>query len=309
MSIEDLLMSFKSLLRRRRSHPAEVLLEVGALAAEAIVFLNRSASVAPIRWRGSGDKSYSVFVRLDDERRWTRPLNNDLFTRDHAVFGREFQRLATSIARNQSQLVVSDITPSEIDRSVYTAAMAFAATADLFNPSRQLGGTFFEMIVGPTIAMLTGRKETGDVSIGIPGEEWETVKVDLTFHSADGPSLAVPTKISTRERISQAFVHARILDAAFPGQYKTILCIVNETNAFHVEGEVKGIASLYLRETLVPGTIALYQKYVAGLDGLYYLDPPEPYLAGRHPGLPPVRPFSSLLLGDLRQLLEVGGDE
>jgi hypothetical protein len=311
VSARDLLASFDSLRRRRRSNPAEVLLEVGALAAEAIALLNRSTSVIPIRWQGSGDKEYSVFVRLDDENRWSRPLNDDLFIRDHAVFGRDFQRLATSIARNQGKLVVPDLTPEEINRSVYTSVMAFAAAADLFNPSRGLGGTFFEMVVGPTLAMLTGRTETGDVSIAVPGEEsGERVKVDLTFHSTVGdPSLAVPTKISTRERISQAFVHARILEVAYPGRYKTILCIVNETNAFHDRGKIKNISSLFLRETLVPRTIALYQRYLTRLDGLYYLDPPEPYLAGLHPGLPPVRLFSSLLLGDLRRLLEISGEK
>ena len=79
---------------------------------------------------------------------------------------------------------------------VYTTVMSFAVLVDLYNPSRGMGGTFFEMIVGPLISLLTGRTETGDVRLPVPGQADEVIKVDLTFHDPEGGrSLAVPTKI------------------------------------------------------------------------------------------------------------------
>jgi hypothetical protein len=54
-----------------------------------------------------------------------------------------------------------------------------------------------------------------------------------------------------------------------------------------------------LKETLVPGTIALYQKYISHIDGIYYLDPPARYLNGSGRGLPKIGTVGSLLTEDL----------
>ncbi len=306
MAIEDLLDAFTDLKQLRRTNPDQVLLKLGAFGAEALAILAHKTSSHRIAWEGAGQKDYKVFSDVGDHASWSRAVNTSLFIEDVATFGTIFQQFATRVIDDRGKLRVEGLTADQIDMSVYTTVMSFAVLVDIYQPSRGLGGTFFEMIVGPLISLLTGRIETGDVVLPVPGrEETETVKVDLTFHDPQGGvSLAVPTKISTRERISQAFVHARILETARPGSYRNILCVVNENNAFTYKGRSRGTPSnVYLRDTLVPGTIALYQRYVASLDGFYYLDPPEQYLAGQRAGLPPVKRFSSLLLGDLEKLL------
>jgi hypothetical protein len=114
--------------------------------------------------------------------------------------------------------------------------------------------------------------------------------------------LAVPTKLSTRERIVQAYAHQRILDQASPGRYRTILCACNENNMIAPKRKRTATTAL-VSDTLVPWTIAVYQQYVARLEALYYLDPPQQYVDGRYQGLPPVRTFGQLLTGDARTLL------
>jgi len=208
--------------------------------------------------------------------------------------------------------------------------------------NRGAPGALFEIAVGAAIALLTGRAEHSQVVLKAPesdeevvvksdektveepppgdepgaqmaadGEEDEEekegqakVKTDRCF-PGDPTSLIVALKISTRERISQVSVQQLILDKLRPGAFRSILCACNENNVFGPKGlrkEEKTYDKCWLGDTLVPGTIALYHRHVAPFAGIYYLDPPEPYLSGRYRGFPPVKRFRDLLTADLPML-------
>ncbi|WP_425992189.1 hypothetical protein, partial [Brevundimonas sp. TWP2-3-2] len=84
-------------------------------------------------------------------------------------------------------------------------------------------------------------------------------------------SIVVPLKITTRERIVQPFAHQRILDGRFgAGRYRSMILCVSETQLDAKTSTVKQIC--------VPGTIKLFQRYLASVEGLYYADPPARYL-------------------------------
>ena len=294
--------------QRRTLLPDQVLSDVGSFAKEAHSVLLTLAEPHSVAWQGQGDKSYRVYTEIGHSRTWSRAVNEDLFIESHADFVNAWDAFEAACNDAADRLSLSGYPPYEVDRVLYTAVMSWAVGVDLFKPSRGLGGTYFEMLVGPVVSLLSGLPETGDVTIRLPdGLGTEVVKVDLTFHNEErGRSLAIPTKISTRERVSQPYVHARILEAAFPGRYATVLCVVNENNAFHERGTpvaLRSVHSLYLSDTLVPGTIALYQKYIAGLAGLYYLDPPYRYVNDTPAGFPNVGTLGEMLVEDLPGLL------
>ena len=108
----------------------------------------------------------------------------------------------------------------------------------------------------------------------------------------------IPTKISSRERISQAYVHQRILDADGSRAFRSVLCIANENNM----AGGRSLETAYLKDTLVPDTIVQYEAFIAKLAGLYYLDPPAGYLPPP-PLFPSVRQFHTLLTADLPRLV------
>lgn len=112
---------------------------------------------------------------------------------------------------------------------------------------------------------------------------------------AGGPALVVPTKLSTRERIVQAYAHQCILNRAAADKYRTILCACNENNLMKPSGQAKQLSNISVTDTLVPRTIVLYQLYVAEISGIYYLDPPPSYLERRWPHFPHVATFGTLL--------------
>lgn len=295
MSINELLTDFETLKKIRRSSSVGLLEQLGDFSNASLRVLHKEADTHPIPWKGKGDKRYSVFTPKGKLSPISRAVRHDYFIYDVDEFRRQWDVMLEHFHDGLGTGRLIGLQSQQVNSICYTAVMSWAAAVDLFNRSQGLGGTYFEILTGALVSGLSGRPVGGDIMLPLPGGKRETIKVDLTFEAADDrPCLVIPTKISTRERISQAYVHARILETARPGGYRTILCVANETNSFKEKGQDSRIG-VYLKETLVPGTIALYQKYIAHLDGLYYLDPPQPYLVGEKPGLPPVRTFGDLL--------------
>lgn len=147
-------------------------------------------------------------------------------------------------------------------------------------------------------------EERGSVDDTDEEEDPAVVKTDRCFRS-EPVSLIVALKISTRERISQVSVQQLILDKIKPGAFRSILCACNENNVFGPKNLTKAQKTYdicWLKDTLVPRTIALYHRYVARFAGIYYLDPPHSYLSGVYRGLPPIKRFRDLLTTDLPML-------
>lgn len=304
---------FDQLKRLRKTDPQAALRAVGAFGAGAVDILAEHTTLSPFAWRGLGSKQYAVAALPGSQVQFSRAINERLFLSDPAEFRQVWGRFEKALAGSAGSRRLTGIEDDLIDQAVYTAVVGYAAAVDLFNPGDRGGpGSFFEMITGPAISLLTGRAEGAAVTVPVRETgEIERITTDLSFVGADGePVLVVPTKISTRERISQAYVHQRILDAVHEAGgplYRSVLAIANENNTMfppRTNRAEKTIAAGWTQETLVPGTIVLYHKYVAKLDGLYYLDPPHRYVTNPPASFPTVRPFSALLTQDLEVLLQ-----
>lgn len=311
MRMRDLRKDFQSLRRSRRGHPEEFLKLAGEFAVKSLKLLRKNCERHSIEFRGAGAKSYEIFVSSGTKRPFSRPLNTALFQPDPQEFEKLWERFTEALVRGREAgtHLIEGILGDEVDRIFYTAVIGYAAAVDLYKTGdKSTPGTFFEMIVGAAISLLTGYKEEGHIGLPVPTGGEEKVTTDLSFHPEDAPvSLAIATKITTRERVQQAFVHQQILETARPGKYRSILCICSENNVAApsgVDADERTYDICWVNDTLVPGTIALYQNYLSPLEGFYYVDPPEPYLAGSYEGLPSVCRFSSLLMKDLPRLIQ-----
>lgn len=285
------------------------LVGVGQAAGKCVELLAEAAKPYPIGWQGEGSKEYVAFSSPNDLSRYSRPVRSDLFISDAASFAYAWTELVEAIeaARGKGRLAPS--MSSNIDRSFYTAIIGFAAAHEIAGSTDRGGpGTFYEMAVGPAVSLLADLPETGSISLPVPDvpDAVETLPTDLSFIPPDERAtvLVLPTKISTRERISQAYVHQAILEKAYEKRtYRSALCIGSETNMFLPRGADRKVTNVFARDTLVPNTIVLYQRYIAQLAGLYYLDPPARYVDSEIKGFPSVKHFAGLLTGDLPRLL------
>ena len=119
----------------------------------------------------------------------------------------------------------------------------------------------------------------------------ESVSTDIVFQKGtEQAGLVIPAKITTRERIVQVYAHQRILDSVYPGAYKTTLIAVSETQR-QARGGVNDIC--------VPGTLKLFQRHLAPISGIYYIDPPARYLSPDLTRIVKVSDLQTLLREDL----------
>jgi hypothetical protein len=82
----------------------------------------------------------------------------------------------------------------------------------------------------------------------------------------------LPVKMSTRERVVQAWAHQRLLDAAYGSNaYRGIMVLFSETKL--------DSRSLEVVEICVPDQWLAYQSLLAHMDRIYYFDVPGRYEA------------------------------
>ncbi len=295
----------------RRTDPAKSLEACAKVSVCASEIVESSLTTHPIEWDGAGEKDFVVLTETGTEQPFSRGLNLGLWIEDSELVRQGWERFSAALfeARSSGSASLTGFTRDEVDRLLYTAVVGFGAVNDIIRGGNRGGpGSYFEMVMGPTLELLTGRKEQGGPTLPIPGSDLtETIPIDITFPGAsDDTSLAVPTKISTRERISQAYVHQRMLEVLQPGRWRTILCVANENNRLRQKGagSTATPSGHRLVDTLVPGTIVQYRRYISTISTIYYLDPPQPYLQRTDSDFPSVKRISSLLFGDLVSLLE-----
>jgi hypothetical protein len=153
--------------------------------------------------------------------------------------------------------------------------------------------------------------DVGANANGGPIEDKAVIQTDRWF-PGNPKKLVVAMKISSRERISQVSVQQLLLERIAPGQFRSILCACNENNVMCQKGTDKADRTpekCWLVDTLVPRTISLYHRFIAEFKGLYYLDPPTPYVDGTYAAeqaankFPAVKPLHQLFTVDLPDLL------
>lgn len=255
----------------------------------------------------SGRPSIPYFV-FDLERSVSRPVRPDIFISDSNKFIRAYDELNSLL---KSSMDWDQQTATAANAATYTSVMSIACCFDLWQrSSRKTPGTFFEIFMAsllqqvipaaaftkhiPLEALLHAPDVTGEdgavSSLNQTEEDAEksSVSTDLVIGAPSGKGgIVIPLKITTRERIVQPFAHQRILDAAFgEGSYKSMIVCISETQLDEKTQSVKQVC--------VPGTVKLFQKYLAPVSALYYCDIPQRYAASDMQRIIPVRSVGDL---------------
>ena len=148
-----------------------------------------------------------------------------------------------------------------------------AKTKSKAGKSEATPGTFFEMFVGHLLSLAFGVKPRNKVEVLTVEDERSTLSTDFIFDL--GPrqlKFHVPVKTSTRERAVQVWAHQRMLNGVYgEGRFKGMLVALAETKLGHRKLEVE--------EICIPDQWAVYQRFVARMDRVYYLDLPAKYAA------------------------------
>lgn len=202
----------------------------------------------------------------------SRPINHDLFVSSEA-------RLLT---------LLDDLALQKLP-GLDSAAISVCAANDVTRVGRKASATFFEVFVGHIVSTVVGAQPRKQIVIPESGSTYVTA--DFVFDLGPGRvKLHLPVKTSTRERIVQAWVHQLVLDGMFGRDvYRGILVCISETK---LAAEIQRVT-----EICVPQQLQVFQRRIATLERIYYLDPPARYtaLALETPRIE-VKPFSRFFI-------------
>jgi hypothetical protein len=237
----------------------------------------------------------------------SRPVRPDLYIEDSTELAAAYDELTAMLGDPQNWPQGTDTLANKV---TYTRVLSVACCFDLWQrSSRKTPGTFFEILMAsllqqviPTAAFtkhipLAALLRDPDVAADgepavLSGDDDESEKSSVSTDLVMGVpgragGLVIPLKITTRERIVQPFAHQRILDAAFgEGSFQSMIVCISETQLDDKTQSVKQVC--------VPGTVKLFQKYLAPVAALYYCDIPQRYGAADMQKIVPVRSVGQL---------------
>ena len=208
-----------------------------------------------------------------------RPANRELFTID-----------APLVAHNWQSWMNGSLDPKSLGQTLYTLALAPCLAMELFNRNNKKGpATYFECLIGHIFAKLLGVEPVKQTELSVAGRPVR-MTMDFLFETGDSsPNVHLPVKMSTRERVVQAWAHQRLLDSAYEdGRYKGIMVLFSETKLDSCSREVV--------EICVPDQWLIYQTLLAKMKRIYYFDIPNRYrkLTQDFPSIIQIKPFSEL---------------
>ena len=219
------------------------------------------------------DKEYFSFRRNNTI---ARPVNREFFAID-----------APLIARNWQSWMDESLDARNLRQTLYTLALAPCLVMELFDRNNKKGpATYFECLIGHIFAKLLGVEPTKGTELPVAGRSVR-MTMDFLFQTDENsPNIHLPVKMSTRERVVQAWSHQRLLNSAYgDGHYKGIMVLFSETKLDSRSREVV--------EICVPDQWLIYQTLLAKMDRIYYFDMPNRYreLARDFPSIIKIKPF------------------
>jgi hypothetical protein len=188
-----------------------------------------------------------------------RPANKSFFMRDHS----NIPTLWDSWQNNS----VSNEVKAQL---LYTMALAPCLVMELFDRQNKKGpATYFECLIGHIFSKTLKVNPRKQVCLPVHGKNVR-MTMDFLFEYGGSSQLHLPVKMSTRERVVQAWAHQRLLDSAFgTSSFKGIMVLFSETKL--------DAKSLEVVEICVPDQWLAYQSLLSKMNRIYYFDIPERY--------------------------------
>lgn len=168
------------------------------------------------------------------------------------------------------------LTAMSVDQAtntIYTLAMSFCAANDVLKSGdKQTPGRYFEILNAHIFANAFAVSPRREIDVLHVDDDPATLPTDYIFDlGAERPKFHVPVKTSTRERVIQVWAHQRVLNGVYgENRYVGMLVVLNETKLDR--------RTLRVIEICLPEQWKLYQRFIARLERIYYLDPPQAYL-------------------------------
>jgi hypothetical protein len=207
-------------------------------------------------------KSYFAFTL--DGKKISRAINEELFTDDLTLW----PIFIEAIEKDKLSVLNKD----DINKILYTAAISFCASVDLFKVGDQkTPGTFFEYYIAYLFTLCIKVAPVTSIKVLDFDGRNTMLQTDNIFNlGIDKPKFHLPIKTSSRERAIMLWAHQRLLDGVYGiEKFMGTPVLLAETKTDITRKEVT--------EICLPDQWVIYQLYIARLKRIYYLDIPESY--------------------------------
>lgn len=227
-------------------------------------------------------KHYFTFRRGDV---FARPANRRLFLSD-----------PLQIKSSWNEWLNNTLGIDDFVRLSYTVSLAPCLAMEIFDRQNKKGpATYFEHYIGHLFARWLGVNPTKRVMLPVQDRNVRMTMDFLLDLGAGIPKVHLPVKMSSRERVVQAWAHQRLLDAAYgDGTFRGIMVVFAETKL--------NSRSLEVVEICVPDQWLSYQTLLAKMDRVYYFDLPERYqtLTTQYPEVISIKSIGEIFTGSER---------
>ena len=226
-------------------------------------------------------KNYVSYIRPTLPMALSRPTNTALFNPD-----------SSAVSKLWDAWWHGKIDKADLARMSYTIALAPCLALELFDRQNKKGpATYFECLIGHIFAKHIGTNPHKKATLPILGRNVRMTMDFLFDMGVNAKHVHLPVKMSTRERVVQAWAHQRLLDAAYgDGKYRGIMVCFTETKLDMKKREVV--------EICVPDQWLAYQSLLAKMDRIYYFDVPVRYdqLSKSFPALIQIKQFGEFFI-------------
>lgn len=244
-------------------------------------------------------------------RKSIRPFRNDLFIRDTNLFNVKYENFEMIIKRliNEDREFNSDEF-FLVDSVVYTIQQAMGIGLDLMvqsNSARKHVGNRFEELIRTLLSALEISMKKVVLSIPYETDEgdkyyrcetdviispFKSVRSDST--SINENEIVISLKTTTKDRMPKIFID-KVLMEKFVGHPVRVVGISQN------DIQRKETEDIKISYTFVSNLFMVYTRFLAQLEGYYYLDIPAKAL--QRPFNQHIFPFSRFLLRDLWKML------
>jgi len=181
------------------------------------------------------------------------------------------------------------ISGKNLESLVYTVALAPCLAMELFNRQNKKGpATFFECYVSHLFSRALDVNPSKRAKLNLGNNTEVSMTMDFIFEK---DRVHLPVKMSSRERVVQAWAHQRILDVCYGEKpFRGIMVLFSETKL--------DSRSLEVVEICVPDQWLAYQKLLSRMHRIYYFDIPSRYkqLSERHPDEIAIKQFTDFFI-------------
>ena len=240
--------------------------------------------------------------------KYARPVNNLLFIHKIEAFEEKYSLFLAILGKIKNREKIQNRDYFLIDTVVYTIQQSLGVGMDFLcnpNSARKHVGNRFEELVRHIISAIGVANERVIFKIPYPskeGEKYYSCETDIILSpyeevQSDAKTIhvneiVVSLKTTSKDRMGKIFLDKLLMQKFAEHQVKVVGIFLNDVQR-------KGTAKT--NYTFVSGLFMVYTKFLARLEGVYFVDPPP--ITKESPYNQHIAPFSKFIINDIWGLL------